>query len=79
MNRDTRPGPGVVNPSRVGWRTSSRSSGGANCVEINLTHPHLVHVRDSKDHGTGPTIAVTHRQWATLLHQITSTAGPMMP
>ncbi|MGH3973985.1 MAG: DUF397 domain-containing protein, partial [Pseudonocardiaceae bacterium] len=51
-------------------RKSSRSSGGANCVEINLTHPDLVRIRDSKDRGSGPTITVTPRQWATLLDQI---------
>ncbi|MGH3989159.1 MAG: DUF397 domain-containing protein [Pseudonocardiaceae bacterium] len=70
MNRDTRPG---VDPAPAGWRKSSRSSGGANCVEVNLTHPDLVHIRDSKNHGSGPTITVTPRQWATLLDQIAAT------
>ena len=61
-----------MSPAPAGWRKSSRSSGCANCVEINLSQPDLVHIRDSKERGTGPTIAVTHRQWATLLDQIAS-------
>lgn len=72
MNRDTRPGPGV-DPASAGWRKSSRSAANANCVEANLTHPDLVYIRDSKDRGTGPTITVTTRQWATLLDQIATT------
>lgn len=71
MNRDTRPGPGV-DPAPAGWRKSSRSSGGANCVEINFAQPDFVHIRDSKDRGAGPTITVTRRQWGTLIDQIAS-------
>jgi hypothetical protein len=73
MNSDKRPGTGVVTPSPTGWRTSSHSAANANCVEINLTQPELVHVRDSKDHGTGPTLTVTHRQWVRVLDRITAT------
>jgi hypothetical protein len=72
MNRDTRPGPGV-DPASAGWRKSSRSSGGANCVEVNLTQPDLIRIRDSKDRGSGPTITVTPRQWATVIDHIAST------
>ncbi len=79
MRSDQRPGTGVVNPSPTGWRPSSYSSANANCVEITLTEPDVVHVRDSKDHGIGPTLTVTRHQWATLLGQITSTTGPTMP
>lgn len=76
MNSDERPGTGVMNPSPTGWRKSSHSSVNANCVEINTTHADLIHIRDSKDHGTGPTINVTSRQWSTFLNKIASTMGP---
>ncbi|MGH3871898.1 MAG: DUF397 domain-containing protein [Pseudonocardiaceae bacterium] len=72
MNSDLRPGPGAMNPSPTGWRKSSHSSVNANCVEIDL-EPDLVHIRDSKAHGTGPTITVPRHQWATLLPEITAT------
>ena len=78
MNSDERPGTGV-DPSRTGWFKSSRSSANANCVEINLAQLDLIYLRDSKDHGTGPTIAVNRHQWAMFLHQIPFTAGPTLP
>ncbi|MGH3514741.1 MAG: DUF397 domain-containing protein [Pseudonocardiaceae bacterium] len=59
-----------MDPAPAGWRKSSHSSANANCVEINFAQPDFVHIRDSKDRGTGPTIAVTRRQWATLVDQI---------
>ena len=76
MNSDKRPGMGVVDSSRAGWRKSSRSSVNANCVEINSTHSSLVRIRDSKDDGTGPTITVPRPQWAMFLNQVAASAAP---
>ncbi len=72
MNRDTHLDLGV-DPAPAGWRKSSHSSGGANCVEVNLGQPDLVRIRDSKDRSRGPTITVTSRQWAAVIDQIAST------
>lgn len=47
--------------STSGWRKSSRSGGGDNCVEIAHT-TNSIAVRDSKD-PTGPILAFTRTAW----------------
>jgi hypothetical protein len=50
----------------VAWLKSSYSTGsGGNCVEV-ATHPHAVHVRDSKD-TTRPALTVTPAAWAAFI------------
>ena len=53
---------------RAGWRTSTRSSNGGNCVEVDFTTAG-VQMRDSKARGTGPIIGFTPSQWAAFLHE----------
>ncbi len=53
---------------RAGWRTSTRSSNGSNCVEVDFTAAG-VQLRDSKDRGTGPIIDFSPAQWAAFLRE----------
>jgi len=49
--------------TRAVWRKSSYSSGnGGNCVEVAVSLPGMVAVRDSKD-PDGPALMVTPAQW----------------
>jgi hypothetical protein len=60
-------------PAVGGWFKSSWSSYTGECVEIKFDHPDgLVHIRDSKDRGTGPVISVTSTQRAILLDELTT-------
>ena len=53
----------MKNPEFTQWRTSSRSSGGANCVEVaSADNAPLVAVRDSKDRAGG-TLLFTPQAW----------------
>ncbi len=54
---------------RAGWRTSTRSNNGANCVEVDFTATGML-MRDTKDRGTGPVIDFTADQWARFVHEI---------
>jgi hypothetical protein len=45
-----------------GWRKSTYSGSGNNCVEVHTSHPAGVAVRDSKN-PYGPVLALTAEQW----------------
>lgn len=49
------------------WRTSSRSSGGDNCVEVAFAADGTVGVRDSKQQGRGPVLEFTPAEWEAFL------------
>jgi Domain of unknown function (DUF397) len=48
------------------WRKSSYSSGQGNCVEVCLSEPGAVAVRDSKDQA-GPELAVSGQAWSAFV------------
>ena len=52
------------------WRKSSRSSGnGGQCVEVAVSLPGVVAVRDSKDQD-GPALAVLPENWRAFTDQV---------
>lgn len=54
----------------LNWRKSSYSSnGGATCVEAADTAGRVL-VRDTAQHGTGPTLSFTAHAWCRLTSQI---------
>jgi hypothetical protein len=52
--------------SRAAWRTSSRSSGNGQCVEVATNVADGVAVRDTKDRAGG-TLVFTRVQWTAFL------------
>lgn len=48
--------------SKAEWRTSTRSQGNGQCVEVATNIPGVVAVRDSKDR-TGPALTFTPDEW----------------
>jgi len=53
---------------RAGWRTSTRTNNGTNCVEVDFTTVG-VQIRDSKARGAGPIISFTPTQWAAFVRE----------
>jgi len=73
---------GLVNPRRVnimlrddtftGWRKSSLSSGGDNCVEVGFAADGRVAVRDTEMDGRGPLLVFSPAEWDAFLGGIRS-------
>jgi hypothetical protein len=55
--------------SRAAWRTSTRSGGNGNCVEVAANLPAVVAVRDSKDR-SGPVLIFSHADWGVFTAQL---------
>ena len=53
---------------RAGWRTSTRSSNGANCVEVDFAADGVA-MRDSKARGTGPVIHFSAEEWTAFVRE----------
>ena len=49
------------------WRTSSRSNGQGQCVEVAFLDGGDVAVRDTKDRGAGPVHRYTRTEWAAFV------------
>jgi hypothetical protein len=64
--------PAALNP---GWRTSSYTaqSGGGTCVEAGHVAGAVL-VRDTTQHGTGPCLCVTPRDWTRFTRALRANA-----
>jgi hypothetical protein len=49
------------------WAKSSLSTYNGTCVEIAQLSNNRVGMRDTKDHGRGPILAFSHREWRAFL------------
>lgn len=56
----------ALDPSKGGWRTSSRSGTNGNCVEVRLAAD-AVAVRDARNKGIGPTLTFSAAEWAAFI------------
>lgn len=59
--------------SRAVWRTSTRSGGNGNCVEVAANIPAVVAVRDSKDR-SGPVLLFDYADWQAFTAQLRGAA-----
>jgi len=58
-------------PENAKWRTSSRSGGNGNCVEVADNLAAVIAVRDSKDR-SGPVLAFSPTAWASFTASLRS-------
>lgn len=50
-----------------GWRKSSLSSGGDNCVEVGFADDGTIGVRDTKQQGNGPVLVFFPGEWEAFI------------
>lgn len=55
--------------SRAGWRKSTWSGAGGDCVEVAFVADTTA-VRDTKAHGAGPVLLFDHPAWAAFLADV---------
>ena len=60
--------------SRAAWRTSSHSGANGDCVEVAVSAPDVIAVRDSKDPG-GSTLAFSSGHWTAFTANLKKHAG----
>ena len=58
-----------------GWRTSSYSGNGGECVEVGRASDGMITVRDTKDRPGGPACRCTPSEWRAFIARIRSGAG----
>lgn len=64
------PSAGPIDLSGAVWRKSTRSSAeGQNCVEVAISLPGIVAIRDSK-HRDGPPLVVTPHNWTAFIRAV---------
>ena len=66
--------PFSAGPGTASWRRSSRCAHG-DCVEVGSPRLAAVTVRDTKHHGTGPSLAFTPVAWRSFLAAVKYEAG----
>ena len=66
--------PDSFGPRAARWRKSSRCAHG-DCVEVGSPRLAAVTVRDTKHHGTGPSLAFTPVAWRSFLAAVKHEAG----